>query len=418
MNALLSCALGLCLALALSTGADAAPDEERLGRDQGYPVGTAANWFVDERVRVGSFSHLDGISGILGGQVRWLRPGRRVLALQRAPQPPDYRWTSAQGQALDVDAYLERQRVTGLLILKDREILLERYQYQRGPEHRFVAHSMAKSLVSLAVGLALFEGRIASLDDEAQRYVPALADSVYGQTRLRNLLRMASGLGFRERYDGHDDLARFAARVRAVGQVVALKELGPRDVAQGERFQYASAETSVLAAVLQGATGQGLAHYLALHLWQPMGAEDEASWLTDREGLELGGGSFSATLRDYGRLGLLLAHDGRRPDTGEAVLPELYVNAATRWQHHPAPFQPGRAHPFWGYGYHFWIFPGATRRFALLGVFGQLIFVDPQLRLVMVQTAVDRLPQWGQTTLSDDALALWRAVLERHGGHW
>ena len=116
-----------------------------------------------------------------------------------------------ENRTLSVDDFLERQRVTGLLIVKDGEILLERYQYDRLPTHRFLSHSMAKSIVCLAIGLALADGKIASLDDKVSKYVPELAGYPYGETSIRNILRMASGVQFKEVYDGKDDIARFVA---------------------------------------------------------------------------------------------------------------------------------------------------------------------------------------------------------------
>ena len=116
-------------------------------------------------------------------------------------------------QTCTLDDFLNRQRVTGFLLIKDGEMLAERYQYDRKPDNRFVSHSMAKSIVSLAVGMALAEKKIASLDDTVAKYVPKLAGNPYGETTIRNMLRMASGVPFTEVYDGNDDLAKFT-RIR------------------------------------------------------------------------------------------------------------------------------------------------------------------------------------------------------------
>lgn len=394
----------------------AAPDEDLLGRGQGYPSGNAANWFYSEAVRVGSFSHQGQISGVLNGAVHELAPSARPMPLRRAATELSLRWSSDAAAPQSIDDYLARHRVMGLMIIKDDEVLLERYQYQRGPEHRFVSHSMSKSIVSLAIGLALAEGRIASLDDRADRYARRLEGSLYGQTSLRNLLRMGSGARFEERYDGRDDLARFSALASRDGLEQAASSVSVRLAPQGTRFNYASAETTMLAAVLRGATGQSLSAYLTPRLWQAMGAETSALWHTDLTGLETAAGNFNATLRDYARLGVLLAHDGRRPDTGEQILPRDYLIEATDWHRHALPFQPGKASSYYGYGYQFWTFPGARRRFALTGVFGQLLYVDPQLRLVMVQTAADA--SASAAALTRDADALWRALVGHFGGAW
>ena len=291
-------------------------------------------------------------------------------------------------------------------MIKDGEILLERYQYDRKPAHRFVSHSMAKSIVSLAVGMALAEGKIASLDDVVSKYVPKLAGSPYGETSIRNVLRMSSGVQFSEVYDGKDDLTRFSILRNASGSIVALRAFGTREVEQGTRFHYASSETVILAVLLRAVTGTTLSEYLTERLWQPMGAEADATWIKTPDGTEAALGNFNATLRDYGRLGVLLANDGAVGTT--QVVPKDYLLEATDWHRQPDAFAPKRATPYFGYGYQFWLFPGEKRRFALLGVYGQSIFVDPELKLVMVITAAAKNASVGKEPLARERRGLAR----------
>ena len=341
------------------------------------------------------------------------------MPLGKAAQEPDYRWDVGQARGLSVDDYLARQRIMGLIIVKDGVVQVERYQYDRKPSHRFVSQSMAKSVTALAIGFALAEGRIKSLDDRADQYAPKLGGTLYGATTIRNLLRMSSGAHFEERYDGNDDVARFSAATARDGIEAAARIVTVRDAEQGTRFHYASAETAMLAAVLRGATGMSLSEYLTPRLWQAIGAEETALWRADRTGLEVASGNFNATLRDYARLGVVLANDGVRPDdpTRKQIIPLEFLLDATDWKRAPVPFRPGNATPYMGYGYQFWTFPGEDRRFALLGVYGQSIYVDPALKLVMVQTAANATAQAGATTLAGDRLAFWRGVV-RYYGKW
>ena len=107
--------------------------------------------------------------------------------------------------------------------------------------------------------------------------------------------------------------------------------------------------------------------------------------------------SFNAILRDYGRLGMLLANDGALG--GKQIVPKDYLLDATDWHRQPDAFAPRKATPYFGYGYQFWLFPGEKRRFALLGVYGQSIFVDPELKLVMVITAAAKNASVGKEPL-------------------
>jgi CubicO group peptidase (beta-lactamase class C family) len=385
----------------------AAPDEELLGKDKGYPVGTRANWFFDEGVRVGSFSHIDEIL-----PHNSLSKAASPLPLTAAAGETKlgYRF---ENQSWTLDDFLAHQRVTGLLVIKDGAVLFERYQYDRKPEDRFISHSMAKSIVSIAVGMALAEGRIASLDDLVSKYVPKLAGSAYGETTIRSALRMASGVRFSEAYDGKDDLTRFVIARSRDGSIAALREFQTREAEQGTRFHYASSETVVLAVLLREVTGTTLSEYLTARLWQPMGAEADATWIRSTDGIESGFGNFNATLRDYGRLGILLANDGTVG--GKQVVPKDYLLDATDWHRQPPAFQPRKATPYFGYGYQFWLFPGEKRRFALLGVYGQSIFVDPELKLVMVITAVAKSASVGKESFAIERDAVWRGIVGKYG---
>jgi CubicO group peptidase (beta-lactamase class C family) len=411
---------GTALALfAAASLALAAPDEDRLGRQRGYPVGTPATWYYDESVRVGSFTHQAEIKGIYRGEVRTLPPSPSPMPLPKAEREPDFRWDAKNAPGLTVGDYLARQRIMGLLVVKDGVVQLERYQYERKAGDRFTSQSMAKSITALAVGIALREGRIRSLDDPADSYAPAIKGTVLGQTTLRNLLRMASGMKYDQTYDGSGDTPLFNKAIANGGIEAAIRTLGVREVDQGTRFYYAAPNTVTLAAVVRQATGMSLSEYLAPRLWQAIGAEDSAFWYADRTGLEVASGNFNATLRDYARLGVVLANDGVRPDDpGRAqIVPREFLLDATDWRRAPDAFRPGKAMPYMGYGYQFWIFPGERRRFAMLGVYGQSVFVDPELKLVMVQTGANATPEAGKTTLASDRDRFWRGVV-RHYGDW
>jgi len=397
-----------CAALiALCSLAGAAPDEELLGKSAGYPVGSRANWFYEESVRVGSFSHIDQIL-----PYHTLAKSTAPLQLPTAESelPVTYRF---QNDTHSLDDFLAHQRVTGLLLIKDGKILAERYQYDRKPDNRFISHSMAKSIVSLAVGMALADGKIASLDDTIAKYVPALSASPYGETSIRNMLRMSSGVKFEENYSGNDDIAKFG-RIRITqDSVAALRAFTEREAEQGTRFHYASSETVALTLLVRAATGVSLSEYLTGRLWQPMGAEADATWTRTRDGTEAGAGNFNAVLRDYGRLGMLLANDGALG--GKQIVPKDYLLEATDWHRQPEAFTPRKATPYFGYGYQFWLFPSEKRRFALLGVYGQSIFVDPELKLVMVVTAAAKNANVGKESFARERDALWRGVVGRYG---
>jgi CubicO group peptidase (beta-lactamase class C family) len=174
------------------------------------------------------------------------------------------------------------------------------------------------------------------------------------------------------------------------GGAEAMLSFNERDAPAGTRFHYASGDSEVLGLVLRAAVGRPLAQYLSEKIWQPMGAEADATWLVDNAGNETGFCCINATLRDFGRFGLLLANGGARD--GRQIIPAGWMKAAT----HPRAMhlRVGFATMHTGYGYQTWILNDGRARaggypiFAAFGVRGQAIYVDPATKVVMVHTAV------------------------------
>jgi CubicO group peptidase (beta-lactamase class C family) len=401
----------LWLALGAAT-VRAEPDEAALGKRLGYPVSGA---FMQELYRVGAFSGLDKVPGMLVDRVA---PSAQVTPLPSAPVSPAivYRW---RNETRTLDEYLERQRTTGLLILKNGEIVTERYRYGRTETMRFLSFSMAKSVTAMLVGIAQDKGLL-DLDAPSERYVKSLEGSAYGQTSLRHLLRMSSGRTVTETYNGDDDSSRlWEASVRSFNRSAitnVLRSVKERHSAPGEKFVYASAETEVLGRALTAATGKSLAELTHEWLWQPLGAEHESFWCKARDGQAGAYFCFNASLRDWARLGWMLAQDGRIGD--KQIVPRDFILDGTDAARVPPSHQPFKATPWAGYGHQFWIQPLKERTFALQGVHGQSVFVQPSSGLVMVHTAVFK----GASGAQDpDAFAerhaLWLGVLHALGGN-
>jgi CubicO group peptidase (beta-lactamase class C family) len=376
------------------------PDADRYGAAQQYPVGGVS--MPDQAHMIGFYSHLDRI-------LPFHRVSRAATPspLRRAPRDfaLSYR---LRGVRHTLAGYLARTHVTGLLIAHNDTILFEHYQYARTDQDRLTSQSMAKTVVALLIGIAIHEGRIRSVDDLAQAYVPELAGTAFGQTNLRALLHMASGIAYSD-----DDPAGGKRLARALflgirgSAADVIASYATRDHPPGTHFQYGGAQTEVLAMVLSHVTGMPLAAYLESRIWRPMGAEADATWIVDRAGQEVAYCCINAVLRDWARLGLILARDGKAAD-GQQLVPGAWLRDATTALP-GSPFAPGHASDYFGYGYQIWLFPGPRRQFALLGIHGQSVFVDQAARLVMVQTAVQA------SDNRAEAVALWSALTQRFG---
>ncbi|WP_343586107.1 serine hydrolase [Herbaspirillum sp.] len=381
--------LGYALPALLATAtAVAAPDEEALGRDAGYPVGANLAQAYQQRYMVGSFSAMDSV-----GPSCEQPPSDNPLPLEKAASQTEFHYRY-RGGYYSLDDYMQHQRATAVVVVKDGRIVAERYNYGRTAQMRMLSNSMAKTVVALGIMKALEEGRIRSLDDRAQDYVPALAGTLYGGTRIVNLMRMASGARFVEDYSGRDDLTRFNVVMRNQGALQAAQSITERASPEGERFNYEGAQTTVLGLVLEGATGQTLCAWIGDKIWKPIGAQAASFWLLNPvDSTARAAGGFNATVYDYARLGMMMAADGMV--RGQAVISREHLLDMTDASRQPQAFRPGymadsRGSTYFGYGLQTWIMPGSHRRFVLLGIYGQAILVDPDLKLVVVHMGVGK----------------------------
>jgi CubicO group peptidase (beta-lactamase class C family) len=368
------------------------PNADEFGRKDGYPSCKGIDYVEQTRCRVGALSRYDTLF-----PARTIPAPKQPVPLARAASEPVIRY-GFSGLDLTLDDYLNRVPVTGFLIAKDNTILVERYQYGRTDTDRLTSFSMAKSVVALLIGIAVKEGAIRSVDDLAETYVAGLKDTEYGRTPIKALLLMASGVAFSEDYASRSSdiykLARLTLEDPA-GSLAAVKQFNTRRSPPGARFSYSSAETVVLGLVLAAATKRTVSDYAAEKLWQPLGAEADATWIIDATGQEVTFAYVNAVLRDWARLGLMLANRGNWQ--GKTVIPEDWL-AASAADALPTESPPGK------YGYQIW-YATDTGRFSLRGLRGQFVLVDPDLKLVLVQTALS-----GGPPQFAELFALWNAL--------
>src|SRR5688572_29200338 len=162
---------------------------------------------------------------------------------------------SFEGEERPAEAFLERTYTNALLIIKDDKIVAERYLNNTNESTHFLSMSVAKSITSILVGMAIDDGLIASVDDPIVKYVPELAASGYDGVTIRQALLMRSGTDWNERYDfGKEspmqrlhDAAVVENRIRFVEPALQSKRLHP----PGETFNYSTVETAVLGWVIE-----------------------------------------------------------------------------------------------------------------------------------------------------------------------
>jgi CubicO group peptidase (beta-lactamase class C family) len=304
------------------------------------------------------------------GPAKTIARGPQVHPLPVAAHPINPHFATG-GKTYDTASYMAAFRASGVLVIKDGQIMLERYGLGRAPTERWTSFSVAKSVTSTLIGAAIKDGKIKSLDDAVTAYIPELKGSAYEGVTVRQLITMTSGVKWNEDYtDPNSDVAKvgLSQLEPGVNPVVSYMRRLPREAAPGTKFLYKTGETDLAGILLSNAVGMPLADYLSLKIWKPYGMEQDGIWIEDIAGHERGGCCISMTLRDYGRFGQFVLDGGKAG--GVDVLPAGWIEDATS-PHVKAP----------PYGYFWWLIPGG---YEAEGIFGQTVSVFPKEHLVVV----------------------------------
>lgn len=336
-----------------------------------------------------------------GFSTRTATCGDKVLPLPRASSQIEDVAIRSRGADYDLVDYISRNRVAGLLVLKDGRIALEQYELGNDASTRWISMSMAKSISTTLVGVAIRDGYIESVDAPLTRYVPQLKGGGYDGVSIRHLLQMTSGVRWD---DTHTDPASERRQMleQQIGQqpgaILRYVSSMPRVAPSGTIWNYSTGETHVVGALLRAATRKWVADYLSERIWSRLGMESPATWwLESPDGLEVAGSGVSATLRDYGRFGLFMMNDGVIGN--ERLFPDGWLHEAT------APREVGGKQV--EYGYMWWPVAGSDGSFkggafTARGIFGQYIYINPQQRLVIVVLSARSKPKGAEVIADND----------------
>ena len=346
--------------LARGVRADARPDT----------IGIVLSWSPDQTLA--NFRNIDHIF-----TTHTIRRGGHVRALPRAAVQIDPVVVQSDGPAVSVEQLMEAERITGVIAVKDGEIVLERYAFGRGPDDPWISMSVAKSVTATLIGAAVKDGLIASIDDPVVRYIPELKGTAFDGVTIRHLMTMSSGVRWKEDYvDLTSDVALAGGEemVGGVPPLVAYAKRLEREAKPGTRRKYQTIDADMLGIVLSRALkDRSLADYISEKIWQPFGMEADASWIVDKAGIERGGCCLSITLRDYARLGMFMDEAAQAGPVD--VLPEGWIQQA--WT--PQPPEPTKY--IVGFGYYWQIRQDGG--YEAVGAYGQSVTIYPKEHLVI-----------------------------------
>jgi CubicO group peptidase (beta-lactamase class C family) len=306
----------------------------------------------------------------------------------------------AGGGGETFDGFLRGTDTLAFVVLDGDRLVYERYFGGADRQTRQTSFSVAKSFLSTLVGIAIDEGLIGSVGDPVTEYLPELAerDPRFERIRLRDLLTMSSGIRYEEQslpLPWGDDVDTYYGTDMRDLALSSTQIVRP----PGQEWLYNNYHPLLLGLVLERATGMTVSDYMATRLWQPLGAEADATWNLDSEasGFEKMESGMNATPLDFARFGQLFLHDGVW--NGARIVSQDWVRVATAADTSTDPAE--------NYQYFWWIDTERPGRFYALGNFGQYIYVAPDSGTVIVRNGRD----WGVD--NDTWLTVFRELADR-----
>jgi CubicO group peptidase (beta-lactamase class C family) len=366
-------------------------------------------------------------------QSRWaMQHGRELLPtrnIRHGSMPPsalpaalrnldDVVFEDGNGQKTTVLKWQQDNYTDALIVLHKGRIVYERYDNQMRPETPHLLFSVTKSFTGLLAAQLAREGKI-DLDALVTKYVPELADSAWGDMKVREVMDMTGAVRFREVYtDPTTEIfpylyasnllpppANYAGPKNIYDFLKTLKKEGEH----GAGFIYRTVHSEVLGWIVSRVTGKHFADLMSERFWSQLGMEEDAYVLVDSLGTPLQGAGLNATARDLARFGEMLRlggeFNGRRVLDKEVIADLRKGGDREKFKASGMAFRPG-------YSYHnqWWILHNADGAFEASGVNGQMVHVNPAAEMVVIKLASH--PVAGAAFTHATTLKAWAALAQ------
>lgn len=291
------------------------------------------------------------------------------------PMYEDYNKQTLSTAARD---YFENIETAAYLVLKDGKLVYEEYWDDYSKDSHTNSFSMAKSIVSMAVGVAYDEGFIKNLDDKASDYINEFKNGPNQDVTIRQLLQMRSNINFDEHYK--NPLGFMAKAYYGDDLINKTLEYEVKGT-PGSEWAYLGGNTLLLAIIVERTTGKSIHEYVDEKLWQPMGAEHQAYWsLDEADGFEKAYCCFYSNARDFARFGQLFLCNGNWK--GKQLISSQYIDESLS----PFTLDDAAKTPINYYGYQWWLGQYRDRNLWMMrGIQGQYVIIVPEEELVVVR---------------------------------
>jgi len=289
---------------------------------------------------------------------------------------------SQKHQVETIEQFLERNGTVAFLLIKNDQLLFERYY--NGYNHSSVCTSFStvKSFVSAMIGIALHEKLIKGLDDAVTNYLPELSAPHWSEITIRHLVSMSSGLYYKVNsfFPWNDE-----PRIYYSPDLRKLAQQASKEEPSGIHFHYNNYNLVLLGMILERVTGGTVSQYLQEQIWKPLGMEYPASWSLDslHSGMEKMESGLNARAIDFAKFGLLYLRRGNW--NGKQIIPESWVVESTTLE----------SDAKWtNYKYLWWIPRLGKGRFMAVGNLGQFIYVAPDKDCVILRFGRGKPRNW------------------------
>ncbi|MHA4846205.1 serine hydrolase domain-containing protein [Flavitalea antarctica] len=281
-----------------------------------------------------------------------------------------------------LDSLLRELETVSFLVIKDNQVIIERYWDGYNDSSWSNSFSMAKSITSLLIGTAIKDGLIGSVNDPVGKYLPEFNEGRRKELKIVDLLTMSSGSNWDESYANPLSVTTEIYYGSHANETAAGVDIIKTP---GTEHNYKSGDTQLLAMIVEKVTGKSLSSYASDKLWKPLGAAHPALWSADKDGgNEKAYCCFNSNARDFARLGLLMLDSGRW--NGNEIITRDYFEASVK----PCMIPDEKGDPCNYYGYQWWIYPDEEKIFYARGILGQYIIVIPSRQVVMVRLGKKR----------------------------
>ena len=274
----------------------------------------------------------------------------------------------------------DKYGTVAFVVIQDSSLLFEEYWEDYSPKSHSNSFSMAKSIVALAVGCAIDDGRIQSVDQLVGDFFPEFKGYNGKPLTIRHLLTMSAGVDFQEAYT-----SPFSPTTKLYyGDNLEEIAFGMKEIeAPGVHFEYQSGVTQLLAFLVEKATGEDISSYVSRKLWTPMQAEEDALWSLDKkDGMEKAYCCFNSNARDFARFGQLVLNKGKW--NGQQLISESFLEEAITpdstlvWKETGEPNKQ--------YGFQYWNLDYKGMKIPYMrGILGQYVFIIPEKNAVVVR---------------------------------